>query len=135
MHIRLSWLRLLLWFPLIGFVRCGDLQSWSYFPVSARFSTKEAATNAIVSVHNTEINGQVVKCSWGKESGDPNHAPAAGSGPAGFASLPAAGAQYPYNNYGQMGYWYPQGYPAAAQMQGMQGYGIQYGYQYGYQQG
>jgi len=102
-----------------------------------RFSTKESATNAIVSVHNTEINGQLVKCSWGKESGDPNHAPAPG-GPAGFASLPAAGAQYPYNNYGQMGYWYPQaGYPApAAQMQGMQaGYGIQYGYQYGYQQG
>ncbi|XP_043233738.1 nucleolysin TIAR-like isoform X3 [Amphibalanus amphitrite] len=41
-----------------------------------RFSTKESATNAIVSVHNTEINGQLVKCSWGKESGDPNHAPA-----------------------------------------------------------
>lgn len=35
-----------------------------------RFSTKEAATHAIVAVHNTDINGQLVKCSWGKESAD-----------------------------------------------------------------
>nr|XP_053629096.1 uncharacterized protein LOC128686284 [Cherax quadricarinatus] len=40
-----------------------------------RFSTKESATHAIVSVHNSEINGQPVKCSWGKESGDPNNTP------------------------------------------------------------
>ncbi|KAA0191649.1 hypothetical protein HAZT_HAZT001125 [Hyalella azteca] len=33
------------------------------------------ATHAIVSVHNNEINGQPVKCSWGKESGDPNNTP------------------------------------------------------------
>lgn len=43
-----------------------------------RFSTKESATHAIVAVHNTDINGQVVKCSWGKESGDPNNAPVPG---------------------------------------------------------
>lgn len=43
-----------------------------------RFSTKESATHAIVAVHNTDINGQPVKCSWGKESGDPNNAQAAG---------------------------------------------------------
>ncbi|KDR19108.1 hypothetical protein L798_06342, partial [Zootermopsis nevadensis] len=43
-----------------------------------RFSTKESATHAIVAVHNTDINGQTVKCSWGKESGDPNNAQAAG---------------------------------------------------------
>ena len=36
-----------------------------------RFATKESATHAIVAVHNTEINGQTVKCSWGKEAGDP----------------------------------------------------------------
>lgn len=36
-----------------------------------RFATKESATHAIVAVHNTEINGQAVKCSWGKEAGDP----------------------------------------------------------------
>jgi hypothetical protein len=38
---------------------------------SHRFATKESATHAIVAVHNTEINGQSVKCSWGKEAGDP----------------------------------------------------------------
>lgn len=42
------------------------------------FSTKEAATHAIVAVHNTDINGQTVKCSWGKESGDPNNVPVTG---------------------------------------------------------
>jgi hypothetical protein len=31
-----------------------------------------------VAVHNTDINGQTVKCSWGKESGDPNNAQDAG---------------------------------------------------------
>ena len=31
-----------------------------------------------MAVHNTDINGQTVKCSWGKESGDPNNAQAAG---------------------------------------------------------
>lgn len=54
---------------------------WAPFPcphavrLSRRFSTKESATHAIVSVHNSEINGQPVKCSWGKESGDPNNTP------------------------------------------------------------
>ena len=47
-----------------------DSSVWLYF----RFSTKESATHAIVAVHNTDINGQTVKCSWGKESGDPNNA-------------------------------------------------------------
>lgn len=51
---------------------------------------------------------------------------------------PLPGSQYPYNYpAGQMGYWYPQGYPTAAQVQGQQFIGMQgfaYG-QYGYQQG
>ncbi|XP_046658381.1 nucleolysin TIAR-like isoform X2 [Homalodisca vitripennis] len=99
-----------------------------------RFSTKESATHAIVAVHNTDINGQPVKCSWGKESGDPNNAQAAGQ--------PLTGAQFPYTYGQQLGYWYPQSYPttaaAAAQMQGqflqgMQGYTYgQFGYQQGY---
>ncbi|GIY83515.1 nucleolysin TIA-1 isoform p40 [Caerostris darwini] len=38
-----------------------------------RFATKEAATHAIVATHNVEVNGQTVKCSWGKEAGDPNN--------------------------------------------------------------
>ncbi|GJQ68126.1 hypothetical protein Trydic_g10713 [Trypoxylus dichotomus] len=99
-----------------------------------RFSTKESATHAIVAVHNTDINGQVVKCSWGKESGDPNNAPVAGQVNA------LTGTQYPYGAYGQqLGYWYPQSFPTAtaAQMQGqflqgMQGY--TYGQFAGYQQ-
>ncbi|KAK4337156.1 hypothetical protein RND71_043374 [Anisodus tanguticus] len=66
-----------------------------------KFHSKESATNAIVSVHNTEINGQSVKCSWGKETGDPtNQAVAA----AAAGSINAAQYAYPYQ------YWYPQGY-------------------------
>ena len=29
-----------------------------------------------MAVHNTDVNGHTVKCSWGKESGDPNNLPA-----------------------------------------------------------
>ena len=42
-------------------------------PAFFRFSTKESAAHAIVAVHNTDVNGHTVKCSWGKESGDPNN--------------------------------------------------------------
>lgn len=112
---------------------------FTYFPglmimICCRFSTKESATHAIVAVHNTDINGQVVKCSWGKESGDPNNAPVSGQ------SL--SGTQYgSFGSYGQqLGYWYPQTYPTAAAaaqiqgqfLQGMQGY--TYGQFAGYQQ-
>ena len=38
-----------------------------------RFATKESAAHAIVATHNTEVAGHTVKCSWGKESGDPNN--------------------------------------------------------------
>ncbi|XP_022246327.1 nucleolysin TIAR-like isoform X1 [Limulus polyphemus] len=84
-----------------------------------RFATKEAATHAIVGNHNSEINGQIVKCSWGKESSDPtNQQPA--------QSL-AAPYTYPYQ---QVGYWYPQGYPPV-QGQFMQGMQYPYGQYYG----
>lgn len=75
------------------------------------FSTKEAATHAIVAIHNSEINAQPVKCSWGKESGDPNNAPSITS--------QALGQGFPFGTaYGQQvaGYWYPPAaptYPAA----------------------
>ncbi|XP_065722105.2 cytotoxic granule associated RNA binding protein TIA1 isoform X1 [Drosophila suzukii] len=111
-----------------------------------RFSTKEAATHAIVAVNNTEINQQPVKCAWGKESGDPNHMSAIAGGalaqgfPFGSAAAAAAAAAY-----GQQvaGYWYPPAptYPAAAPasalqpgqfLQGMQGF--TYGQFAGYQQ-
>ena len=35
-----------------------------------RFATKEAACNAICGAHGLEINGGIVKCSWGKENID-----------------------------------------------------------------
>ncbi|XP_070493812.1 cytotoxic granule associated RNA binding protein TIA1 isoform X2 [Chironomus tepperi] len=106
-----------------------------------RFSTKEAATHAIVAVHNSEINQQTVKCSWGKESGDPNNVPAIA------ASQALSPTGYPFG-YGQQvaGYWYPPTAPATAysttpaaaahlqsQWQGMQSYAA-YGQFAGYQQ-
>lgn len=112
-----------------------------------RFSTKEAATHAIVAVNNTEINQQPVKCAWGKESGDPNHMSAiAGQALAqGFPFGSAAAAAAAAAAYGQQvaGYWYPPAptYPAAAPasalqpgqfLQGMQGF--TYGQFAGYQQ-
>lgn len=42
--------------------------------VLLRFASKESATQAIVSVHNSDLNGQTVKCSWGKEPGEPGSA-------------------------------------------------------------
>jgi len=51
-----------------------------------RFASKEAATQAIVSVHGAEILGHSVKCSWGKESSDPSQ---------GGASSPQQGAASP----------------------------------------
>uniref|UniRef100_A0A1B0CI93 Putative apoptosis-promoting rna-binding protein tia-1/tiar rrm superfamily n=1 Tax=Lutzomyia longipalpis TaxID=7200 RepID=A0A1B0CI93_LUTLO len=105
-----------------------------------RFSTKEAATHAIVAIHNSEINSHPVKCSWGKESGDPNNAPT-------IASQALSHTAFPFGTaYGQQvaGYWYPQPptyptnpytncCPTRAILQGMQGYA--YGQFAGYQQG
>ncbi len=34
-----------------------------------RYDNKESACNAIVAVHGTEVNNNLVKCSWGKENG------------------------------------------------------------------
>jgi len=82
-----------------------------------KFHSKESATNAILSIHNTEINGQVVKCSWGKEATE--HTPAAAT------SASSINAQYvPYPPYWQYAA-YPQSYafnqfagaPAQASMQ------------------
>ncbi|CAD7085032.1 unnamed protein product [Hermetia illucens] len=122
-----------------------------------RFSTKEAATHAIVGIHNTEINGQPVKCSWGKESGDPNNAQSIASQALNQAAFPfGAAAAAAAAAYGQQlaGCWYSPAptYPTAAAaaaaaaaatptaasvqnqyLQGIQGY--PYGQYAGYQQG
>lgn len=97
-----------------------------------RFSTKESAAHAIVAVHNTDVNGHTVKCSWGKESGDPNNLSANSQ-----LALPqlVAGAQFPFNFATgataphMAGFYYPQpmaaAQAAAAQtnyLQGLQGY-------------
>lgn len=110
-----------------------------------RFSTKESATHAIVAVHNTDINSHPVKCSWGKESGDPNNSQQTGQDSSSVLISsdplfqPLTGGQFPYAYGQQLGYWYPQSYPPAATqmqgqfLQGMQGYAYgQFGYQQGY---
>ncbi|XP_055951232.1 nucleolysin TIAR-like isoform X3 [Argiope bruennichi] len=93
-----------------------------------RFSTKEAATHAIVATHNTEINGQTVKCSWGKEAGDPNNQQQQQVDNQETFQNIAAQYTYPYQ---QMGYWYPQGYPQMQAGQFMQGMQYPYGQYYG----
>ena len=55
---------------------CSTNTSFFSLLVLIRFSTKESAAHAIVAVHNTDVVGHTVKCSWGKESGDPNNLPA-----------------------------------------------------------
>jgi len=55
-----------------------------------RYESKEAAGQAIYNVNNTEINGSLVRCSWGKEGG--------------YAST----GQYPNYGYGY-GYGYGNG--------------------------
>ncbi|KRT79637.1 RNA binding protein [Oryctes borbonicus] len=89
-----------------------------------RFANKESATHAIENIHNTEINGQVVKCFWGKENG--GLGADSTSMQQGVVNNVQA-TQYPYG-YGQ--YWYPQGaYPQGY----MQGYTYQYPYPTGQQ--
>merc|ERR1719328_147248 len=109
-----------------------------------RFSTKESAAHAIVAIHNGDVNGHTVKCSWGKESGDPNNLPANSQ-----LAIPqlVPGAQFPYNfaatgaaaaaaaaatpHMAAAGFYYPQPMTAAAAqaaaaqtnyLQGLQGY-------------
>jgi nucleolysin TIA-1/TIAR len=116
-------------FGTIQDIRCFKDKGYAFI----KFTTKEAATHAIETVHNTEINGQVVKCFWGKETVD-STASNMGNSVANNANQQVP--PWPYM-YGNMGYWYPQGYATAAgtPMQGqyLQGYGYgQFGYQQNY---
>lgn len=45
---------------------------WKKKIICCRFSNKESATKAICGVNGTVIGENMVKCSWGKESNDPN---------------------------------------------------------------
>lgn len=79
-----------------------------------KFASKEIATTAIVAVHNTEVNGQIVKCSWGKETGDPaNHVNVSTGGGLNFPP----GSAYPQPYPAPLGYWYPQGFPGHQPLQ------------------
>nr|XP_006817563.1 PREDICTED: nucleolysin TIA-1 isoform p40-like isoform X5 [Saccoglossus kowalevskii] len=57
------------------FSHYGHIQEVRIFPDKGyafiRFMTHESAAHAIVSVNGSQINGHMVKCSWGKESSDP----------------------------------------------------------------
>ena len=65
------------WFVFVVYMYvCSTNTSFFSLLVLIRFSTKESAAHAIVAVHNTDVVGHTVKCSWGKESGDPNNLPA-----------------------------------------------------------
>lgn len=86
-----------------------------------KFGTKESATHAIETIHNTEIIGQMVKCFWGKENGGMGADPG-GAMSSGATAAPGGAQAQPYS-YGYGGYWY-QGYGGY-----MQGYPYQ-GYQY-----
>lgn len=126
------------------FSRFGQIQDIRSFKDKGyafiRFGTKEAAARAIEVMHNGEINGQNVKCFWGKENidtsqsgqGNQSGGQAAGGGVAGSPQ------SYQYTPYAEVGYWYPPNtYPqnpnAAAQMQGqyMGGMPQQYAAAYG----
>jgi len=101
-----------------------------------RFSNKDTATQAIVQVHGTEINGHQVKCSWGKESNDPsqNPSPSQASSPPATQAGFVAGQPYGQTPYygGQVGnYWgYQQSYQQAMTQQGYVQPYMQHGYGY-----
>lgn len=96
-----------------AFIRFGPIHEVRVFKDKGyafiKFASKEAATNAIVTMHYQEVLGQTVKCSWGKESADSDRLTAQIT-----QAMPAAAPSliYPYPNQ-QVPYnaWYPQGFP------------------------
>ncbi|XP_076063838.1 cytotoxic granule-associated RNA binding protein tiar-1-like isoform X2 [Oratosquilla oratoria] len=97
-----------------------------------KYTKKEMACMAIVELHNTSLNGQMIRCSWGKDTGAESGANPAhdvtnnGMPNSGMQGFPANGQGYPNSQMGQVGYWpyYPQqmGY-------NQMGYNQYYGYQ------
>lgn len=76
-----------------------------------KFANKESAAAAILNLNGSEVNGHIIKCSWGKEAGDPNHMSNITSM---YSALAAAAAGYPYHAAPHpaavnLGYWYPGG--------------------------
>lgn len=91
-----------------------------------KFSSKDSATKAIESTHNSDIQGYSVKCFWGKENGGDNSLVTGYNGmiltsPPTNNSVNSSGVttgptqtlapqqtpQFSPYSYQQMGYWYP----------------------------
>ncbi|ELT90434.1 hypothetical protein CAPTEDRAFT_110688, partial [Capitella teleta] len=83
-----------------------------------RYNTKEAATEAIVKMHQTEVGGHTVKCSWGKESKD---SPA---DPNGQGQM--VGSQVSQPSPASQGGYMPQGYGYGYGTSGYSGMPVQW---------
>ncbi|KAI2809273.1 hypothetical protein RDWZM_003399 [Blomia tropicalis] len=119
-----------------AFARFGVIQEIRVFKDKGyafiKFASKEAATNAIFSMHNQEVLGQIVKCSWGKETIEPNMAAAAVAAQAQIAQgIGSPSMIYPYQ---QLSYWYPQAFSATGLQPPGQPFAVQAGMQYPYNQ-
>lgn len=71
-----------------------------------KYTSKESACQAIVELHNSNLNGQMIRCSWGKDTGvdqASNPAQEANGAQPSMATYPNGGG-FP-NQMGQMGYW------------------------------
>ncbi|KAK9501739.1 hypothetical protein O3M35_012412 [Rhynocoris fuscipes] len=96
-------------------IRCFKDKGYAFI----KFTTKGAATHAIENVHNTEINGQIVKCFWGKESTDISSSNQINNNNQQVTANTTA--TWPYM-YGNMAYWYPTNYGIPNTMQYVQNY-------------
>ncbi|XP_035672170.1 nucleolysin TIAR-like isoform X4 [Branchiostoma floridae] len=135
------------------FSNFGPIQEIRVFPEKGysfiRFFSHEVAAMAIVTVNGTQIEGQAVKCSWGKESSDPMNQyqqQGYGGGWGGsygnmYGNYQGAYWQYPQQQYmmggggGQQGWaagnyhqGWNQGYSMSGQMGNWMGGGQQQGY-------
>ncbi|XP_053635166.1 nucleolysin TIAR isoform X4 [Cherax quadricarinatus] len=93
-----------------------------------KYTSKESACQAIVELHNSNLNGQIIRCSWGKDTGvDQVNNPAqdANGAQPSMPSYPNGGG-YP-SQMGQMGYWqyYPQQMPYNQMPYNQYAYGYQ----------
>ncbi|XP_041477198.1 nucleolysin TIA-1-like [Lytechinus variegatus] len=119
----------------------GEILEVRTFPEKAfafvRFGSHESATNAIVSVHGSTIEGHVVKCSWGKESSDSSGFQQSHAQSQQMQVQQGVGQFYGqqqqqqgFNQFGQYGY---QQYPAGGGQQYVMP-GVPQNQQYGYYQ-
>uniref|UniRef100_A0A3Q2NS92 Nucleolysin TIAR n=1 Tax=Fundulus heteroclitus TaxID=8078 RepID=A0A3Q2NS92_FUNHE len=75
-----------------------------------RFNSHEAAAHAIVSVNGTSIEGNIVKCYWGKETTDIVQGPIQQQNTLSFAAQPYNQWGQWYSNTQQIGQYVPNGW-------------------------